>query len=84
MAYLFDTNRVTLAAGILAAITIAYYVVTSFLSYRKLRHIPGPRLAAFSQFWLFKVTAGGDLYLTADEVLRKYGVWLPRLSTCCQ
>lgn len=73
MVYLVNATRVTSAAVILTVLGLVYYAVTSIRSYRKLRHIPGPRLAAFSQLWLFKVTAGGDLYLTAEKVLRKYG-----------
>lgn len=72
--YLVNATRVTLAAVILACAGLVYYAATSISSYRKLRHIPGPRLAAFSQLWLFKVTAGGDLYLTAEKVIRKYGM----------
>lgn len=73
MVYFVNATRVTLAAVVLASVGLVYYAVASISSYRKLRHIPGPRLAAFSQLWLFKVTAGGDLYLTAEKVIRKYG-----------
>lgn len=69
-----DTQLVTLTALFIATLALALCVVTSILSYRKLRHIPGPRLAAISQLWLFNVTARGDLYLAAEKVLRKYGV----------
>lgn len=60
--------------GVLAiALSVVYLIVNTVVSYRKLRHIPGPRLAAFSQLWMFNVTAKGDVYLSAEQVLRKYG-----------
>lgn len=74
MVFLADASRITLAAVSLAFFALAYFIVTSILSYRKLRHIPGPWLAAVSQLWLFNATSRGDLYLAAEKVLRKYGV----------
>lgn len=56
------------------ALSVTYLIVSSIVAYRKLRHIPGPPLAAFSQLWLFNVTASGDVYLSAEQVLRKYGM----------
>ncbi|KAJ9652221.1 hypothetical protein H2198_008525, partial [Neophaeococcomyces mojaviensis] len=73
MVFLADASRITLAAVSLAFFALAYFIVTSILSYRKLRHIPGPWLAAVSQLWLFNATSRGDLYLAAEKVLRKYG-----------
>lgn len=74
MVHLVDSGRVTLAFAILLGIALVYHIASSIHSYRKLRHIPGPRFAALSQLWLFNVTAKGDLFLTAEKVLRKYGV----------
>lgn len=73
MVQIIDSERATLAFSFLLIGFVLYYVATSVASYRKLRHIPGPRLAAWSQLWLFNVTAGGDLYSTAEKVLRRYG-----------
>lgn len=56
-------------------LSVIYLVANTFITYRKLRHIPGPRLAAFSQLWLFNVTAKGDVYLSAEKVLREYGAF---------
>lgn len=56
------------------ALNITYFIANTIVTYRKLRHVPGPRLAAFSQLWLFNVTAKGDVYLSAEQVLRKYGM----------
>jgi hypothetical protein len=91
MAQVFDPSKIRPVLATLAAVTIAYLITTTFLSYRKLRHFPGPRLAAFSQLWLFNVTSKGNLYLAAERVLRKYGsgtdydessrlTWFARLS----
>lgn len=73
---LLDSERVTQAFIFLLIVSIAYYVFATVKSYRKLRHIPGPFLAAVSQLWLLKTTAGGDFYITAEKVLRKYGMYL--------
>ena len=61
------------ALAVLGVLAFCYFVVRSILLYRKRRHIPGPRLAALSELWLFNATAKGDLYLSGEQVLRKYG-----------
>ncbi|KIW79697.1 hypothetical protein Z517_06311 [Fonsecaea pedrosoi CBS 271.37] len=61
---------------LLGAFAIVWFVFSTVVSYRKLRHIPGPWLACFSQLWIFNVTTKGDLYLTMEEVLHKYGTIL--------
>lgn len=66
-----DLPQVLLLA---VALNITYFIANTIITYRKLRHVPGPRLAAFSQLWLFNVTAKGDVYLSAEQVLRKYGM----------
>jgi hypothetical protein len=58
-------------------VTVATLVLlgaTTWRSYRRLSHIPGPKLAAFSQLWMFNTTSKGDLYLEAELVLRQYGL----------
>ena len=63
-----------------AALFAIYYGITTYISYRRLAHIPGPRLAAFSELWFFNATSNGDLYLEAERVLRQYGA-LRHLAT---
>ena len=50
-----------------------YALISSFVSYWRLRYIPGPPLACLSQLWLFKVTAQGRLYLAAEDAFKRYG-----------
>lgn len=52
---------------------VVYQVYSWIASYRRLSHIPGPRLAAWSNLWWVRaaVSRKGHLYL--DEVLRQYG-----------
>lgn len=70
---MFDPSIIKPGLAAFAAITIAYFVLTTWLSYRKLRYFPGPRLAALSELWLFNATANRNLYLVAERVLRQYG-----------
>lgn len=62
--------------GPLAVFTAAatWFIISTVVSYRKLRHIPGPWLARISQLWLLNVTSKGDLYLWMEEVIQKYGM----------
>lgn len=57
------------------ALFVIYCGATTYLSYRRLAHIPGPRLAAVSELWFFNATSKGDLYLEAERVLRQYGLF---------
>jgi hypothetical protein len=68
--------QVPLTIYLLLGAGTLYLAVREWLSYRKLRHFRGPRLAAFSQLWLFKVTIKGDLYLAMGDALKKYGQYL--------
>jgi hypothetical protein len=40
---------------------------------RRLAHIPGPTLAAYTNGWLLRATYRGDFHQTAESLLRKYG-----------
>jgi len=73
MTSLLDSSWATPALATCAVALVAYFVANTVITYRRLRHIPGPRLASVSQLWLFKVTANGDLYLAVQDVLRQYG-----------
>ena len=54
-------------------IVIAYYAATSFISWYRLRHIPGPSLASVSYLWLARVAKGGEQFWVYRELSRKYG-----------
>jgi hypothetical protein len=55
-----------------AAVAVAYYFVSSFASWFRLRHVPGPFLASFSYLWFARINLLG---ITSDQLLslRKYG-----------
>ena len=69
-----NLSWITVAGG-LASLGLAYWVVSVFLSYRKLRHIKGPWLASISPLWMFYYTCRGTLYLAVEDALKKYGMW---------
>jgi len=63
----------TSVGGGLVLVWFGYFIIKTFLSYWKLRHIKGPWLASISPAWLFYQTVRGKLYLASQEVLEKYG-----------
>lgn len=73
MTQIFDHTYTTPALVLLCISVTCYLVLSTILSYRKLQQFPGPTLAKFSELWMFNVTAKGDLYLSAERVLRQYG-----------
>ncbi|KAF8850435.1 cytochrome P450 [Acephala macrosclerotiorum] len=52
---------------------IGYWILVQYLSYRRLSHIPGPRLAAWSNLWLVKAIWGQQSHSGVYEVSRRYG-----------
>jgi hypothetical protein len=58
---------------LVVVVSVAYLAISTVISYRRLQHIPGPRIAAFSQLWLARATAKGSLYKTLGRVLDEYG-----------
>jgi len=65
--------------GVIATVVVLslYALISSFMSFWRLRHIPGPPLACVSQLWLFQITAQGRLYLAAEDAFKQYGRLLP-------
>ena len=59
--------------AIAGCVYLVYWVVSTYLSYRKLQHIKGPFLASISPLWLFYQTIRGRLNIAEYEVLQKYG-----------
>ncbi|KIX07159.1 uncharacterized protein Z518_01812 [Rhinocladiella mackenziei CBS 650.93] len=49
------------------------YLVVSFISYRRLSHIPGPRLWGWSILPLFHLHGTGQIYNKFGELATKYG-----------
>lgn len=55
------------------ALFLIYYVTTTVLAWRRLRHIPGPPLASISNLWGFFALAGGQCHTKIAEAQKKYG-----------
>jgi hypothetical protein len=52
---------------------VAWYLACSYLSYRRLSHIPGPWLAGWSSLWLVGAVWRKKSHLEFYEVEKKYG-----------
>ena len=63
----------SLIIGAVGGIFAAYWIVTTYLQYRKLQHIRGPWIASISPVWMFYYTVRGTLYLAVEDALKKYG-----------
>jgi hypothetical protein len=74
MSSIFALSHTVLGLAAIGTVAAVWLVISTVVSYRHLRHIPGPWLACFSQLWMFNITFKGDLYLAMDEVLQKYGM----------
>lgn len=68
------------SGGLLALITavswrlvLLYLVLTYVISYRRLKHVPGPKLAAWSNLWWIRAATGGEAHLRLYDVCAKYG-----------
>ncbi|KAK3936975.1 pisatin demethylase [Diplogelasinospora grovesii] len=62
--------------GLLVAVFFVYaasIVVSTIRQYYRLRHIPGPRIAGFSKWWLLQGETGGRMNLECYEITEKYG-----------
>ncbi len=57
----------------LLAVAVLYYTGTTVNAYHRLKHIPGPPFAHFSQLWLANATRKGSLYIHLQKVLDEYG-----------
>ncbi|KAI1487754.1 BcABA1, cytochrome P450 monooxygenase [Biscogniauxia mediterranea] len=58
-----------LAGGLL----VVYFLASSFYSWYRLRHIPGPFLASISYLWLARVAKGGKQFWVYRDMYQKYG-----------
>jgi hypothetical protein len=55
------------------AILIGIAIVVRTRTWLRLRHIPGPPFAGFSELWLLQKTLGGRCHLDTAEACIKYG-----------
>lgn len=60
---------------VVAALTslLIYIVASTYISWRRLRHIPGPPLAHFSSLWNFRTVLGGQCDVKLAGAQEKYG-----------
>lgn len=54
---------------------LVYALTKYFISWYRLRHIPGPFWAGVTKFWQLKHTWNGTLYLESAEACFKYGMF---------
>jgi hypothetical protein len=52
---------------------LAYFISANVRSYRRLRHIPGPILGAFSDLWWIRAAISGQGHLALADACTKYG-----------
>ena len=64
-------SRSTVIVGVVSL--IAYFVALRFIKWHKLRHIPGPSLAAWSRLWLLRHVISGKLCKRVEEACERYG-----------
>ncbi|KAJ9148898.1 Pisatin demethylase [Pleurostoma richardsiae] len=61
-------------ASLLVIILLAYYVAVTYYSYQRLSHIPGPRGAGFSKWWMLRNTLSGNMHLALKRACDDYGL----------
>lgn len=50
-----------------------YFSVSIYTTWRRLRHIPGPRSAGISKWWMLRNTLGGSMHLALKMACDTYG-----------
>lgn len=53
---------------------LTYYLFLNVRSYRRLSHIPGPKLGAFSNLWWIRAAISGTGHLDLADACTKYGM----------
>ncbi|RYO86091.1 hypothetical protein DL762_004886 [Monosporascus cannonballus] len=73
MALLSSSSSSNLLVSTVAVGLLAYNLITWFLRWRRLRHIPGPPAAGWSKLWLLRHVVSGRLCTKLEELSGKYG-----------
>ncbi|ROW08641.1 hypothetical protein VPNG_06154 [Cytospora leucostoma] len=63
-------GRVLIAVS---ALLVGWYIISSILTWRRLRHVPGPFLASFSYIWIGRIASRGGLHEAYKDIGEKYG-----------
>jgi len=69
--------RVPNLLALLLTVWLSWYLTTSISSYRRLRHIPGPYLASFSNWWWIRAAVSGKGHLALADACTRYGMHVP-------
>ncbi|CAK7271319.1 hypothetical protein SEPCBS119000_004539 [Sporothrix epigloea] len=62
-----------IVAAVALALAIVYSIARSIASYQRLAHIPGPRWAAWTDFWLVRNQLSGKLNFKLHDINSRYG-----------
>jgi len=62
------------AVSVVAAVALLWLLFSSFRSWYSLRHVPGPRGAALSKWWMLRNTLSGKMHLALKQVCEEYGM----------
>ncbi|KAH8749330.1 hypothetical protein F5883DRAFT_386267, partial [Diaporthe sp. PMI_573] len=66
--------------AIIVQILVLYVATTSFSSWYRLRHVPGPRLAGFTRFWLAITSLGGRMQQVWVDLEKDYDSRVVRIG----
>lgn len=80
MAFLISTTTLFLAAVV--ALT-GYTIVPSVIAWYRLRHIPGPKIAAWTNLWLINKLWRGNSFNDMSNVCTQYGTQKPLGALGC-
>jgi hypothetical protein len=65
--------------GVTACLLGAYVLVRRVLTWWRLRHVPGPTVAAWTSLWLINKTWQGKVFESLGQVCERYGKYLPHV-----
>ncbi|KAF6800164.1 benzoate 4-monooxygenase cytochrome P450 [Colletotrichum musicola] len=54
-------------------VLLLYLIVSKVRSHARLKHIPGPAIAGWTDGWLMRHTLGGSLPFTLKDAHKKHG-----------
>lgn len=80
MAVLSSLQRLVAPASFLEYVSLLFkvwlmwYVVSTVVAYRRLRHIPGPPLAAVTSLWWITAAVSEKGHLALADVCTRYGM----------
>jgi len=59
---------------VFTVVWLSWIVVTTLVAYNTLQHIPGPPLAAFTNWWWIKAAISGKGHLALKYACDRYGM----------